>query len=81
MSLLSGPFKGQRGIRQLVDRVTLIEEPEEIQAAVLEYGEITLHELHSVEKVRLSTIQIKKATRQLLEALAIIHNQGIVHTG
>jgi len=81
MLLLSGVLKGRSGIRQLVDRITLIEEPDQIQAAVLEYGEKTLHGFHIVEKGRLSPNQVKTAARQLLKALAFIHEKGIVHTG
>ncbi|MCJ1282333.1 hypothetical protein MMC26_001656 [Xylographa opegraphella] len=78
--LLCGPFKGQPGIRQLVDRIRLVENPEQIDAAVLEYGEMSLDDVHFVAKRPLTSNQVKSIARQLLQALASMHERGIVHT-
>ena len=79
--LLSGPLRGQTAIRQLVDRIILSETPEVLQAGVYEYGEMTLHEFHFIEKRRLSPTQIRTMARQLLLGLASMHQLGIVHKG
>ncbi|MCJ1385827.1 hypothetical protein MMC17_008951 [Xylographa soralifera] len=77
--LLQGPFKGARGIRQLVNLITLSEEPERIDAAVLEYGAIDLWQYHCVERRRLSLSQIKDIAVQILQALTTIHSHRLVH--
>ena len=79
--LLSGPLRGQTAIRQLLDRVILTETPKILQAGVYEYGDMTLHEFHFVQKRRLSPMQIRTMARQLLLGLASMHQLGIVHTG
>ena len=79
--LLDGPLKGQTAIRQLLDRVVLSEAPQLLQAGVYEYGVMTLHEFHFVQKRRLSPMQIRTMARQLLLGLASMHQLGIVHTG
>ena len=79
--LLSGPLRGQTAIRQLLDRAILSETPEVLQAGVYEYGEMTLHEFHFIQKRRLSPMQIRTMARQLLLGLASMHQLGIVHTG
>ncbi|MCJ1245365.1 hypothetical protein MMC30_002569 [Trapelia coarctata] len=81
IDLLAGRFKGASGILQLLDRITLLESPERIDAAVLEYGVLSLHDLQFSVKRPLSRNQVKAITRQLLTALQFIHAQGIVHTG
>ena len=81
INLLYGPFKGQAGIRQLVDQIRLVGSPEPIAAAVLGYGEMSLHDLQYIEKRPLSSNQVKSITRQLLQTLASMHERGIVHTG
>ncbi|MCJ1319849.1 hypothetical protein MMC15_005185 [Xylographa vitiligo] len=80
IDLLRGPFKGQPGIRQLVDQVRLVENPEPMYAAELEYGEMSLHDVHFEAKQPLSSSQVKSIARQLLRGLTFIHECGIVHT-
>ncbi|MCJ1396795.1 hypothetical protein MMC18_009687 [Xylographa bjoerkii] len=80
INLLRGPFKGQAGIRQLVDQIRLVENRESIDASVLEYGEMSLHEVQYEAKRPLSSNQVKSIARQLLQALAFMHGHGIVHT-
>jgi len=81
IGLLGGRFKGASGILQLLDRITLVESPERIDLAVLEYGVLSLHDLQFSVKRPLSRNQVKAITRQLLKALQFIHAQDIVHTG
>lgn len=81
IDLLASRFNGASGIRQLIDRITLVKSPERIDAAVLEYGIMSLHELQFLAKRPLSRRQVKVITRQLLTAIQYIHAQGIVHTG
>ncbi|MCJ1385824.1 hypothetical protein MMC17_008948 [Xylographa soralifera] len=80
INLLRGLFKGQAGIRQLVDQIRLVENPEPIDAVILEYGEISLSDVQYAAKRPLSSNQVKSIARQLLQALAFMHERGIVHT-
>jgi serine/threonine protein kinase len=81
IDLLSSRFQGAPGILQLLDRITLVDGPERIDAAVLEHGIMSLHDLQFSVKRPLSRNQVKALTRQLLKALQFIHAEGIVHTG
>ena len=81
IQLLQGPFKGQSGIRQLVDLITVSEEPERIDTAVLEYGAIDLWRYYCEKKRHLSLSHIKDIATQILQALQTIHSHRLVHTG
>jgi len=81
IDILSSRLKGAPGILQLLDRITLVDDPQRIDAAVLECGIMSLHDLQFFVKRPLSRKQVKVMTRQLLEALQFVHAEGIVHTG
>ncbi|KAH8804582.1 kinase-like domain-containing protein [Xylogone sp. PMI_703] len=81
MTVLNGPLKGAKGIRQLVDQITIYAGPnQELQAGVFEYFDTDLHKYHVTEREHLTRVEIKSIARQLLEALVITHKNNIVHT-
>ena len=66
-------FRGCSPIRQLVDQ---IEEPESL---VLEYMDNNV--LYWLKKKALPRIEAKRALQAALQALVILHEKNIVHTG
>ena len=82
MTVLTGPLKNAEGIRQLVDHIILPGmHNDQIPAAVFEHLDVDLHQLHLVQRVHLSHLQIKSIARQFLKALSNTHKHNIIHTG
>jgi serine/threonine protein kinase len=82
MTVLSGPLRDTKEIRQLVDQIILANDRDgQILAGVFEHLDFDLHNYHLTQKHPLSRHQIKSITRQLLRALSKLHKHNIVHTG
>ena len=63
-------------IRPLVDEII---EPTDPPAIVLKYLEA--HLLHAASTQRLTKAEIKHVARRVLQALDVLHREGLVHTG
>ena len=82
MMILDGPLKNAGGIRQLIDQIPLqTSRSKETRAGVFESLDTDLHKFHLTQKSKLSRPEIKSIARQLLTALSVVHQHGIVHTG
>jgi len=76
---LTGSLKGLKGIRQLIDTVSL--ENGKTCGGIFEHASVDLHDFHITLKRRMSVSQLKEFARQLLTALSQLHSRNYVHTG
>lgn len=83
MTLLCGPIRSKRGVRQIVDFVDLQDNSstKKARAGVFESLESDLHKFHLTDKRTFTLNQSKTCARQLFRGLREVHKKDIIHTG